>query len=484
MGDLTAEVVIVGSGAGGAAVATTLAAAGRDVLLLEEGPPSSVSEIEAHSPAAMRTLYRDGGASAISARSRIAYVEGRCVGGSTEINSGFWHRLPPSVLAAWQVDYGLDIGAANRVDPVFEELEAQLGLVSLGDRPLPPSSAVFKAGLEKLGWDARETPRLQRGDPAASQFGLGAKSTMSVTFIPKAIRAGARLMSGCRVSRITRYGDAATGVRATVGQGDETEEIRVEADYVWVCGGTTQTPLLLRRSGIRTNVGSNLQIHPMVKVAAEFDRRLDAHDSVMPVFQIRDHASDVFIGGSVFTPGFLAMALADAGSVDSDALTNWRNSALFYVSVKSHGTGRIGTIPFSRTAWPRFRLSRDDAAGLTAGLVRLSEVLFEGGARRLFPGISGAGAWESMRTARAALSSPVDCARMRLSTVHLTSTCPIGENRKRCAADSRGKLNGLTNVYVGDASAVPGAPGVNPQGTVMALATINARRFADQATRG
>lgn len=483
MNDHSAEIVVIGSGAGGATVAATLAQSGRDVLVLEEGPPSSVDSIEAHSPPAMRAMYRDGGASAISAQTRIAYVEGSCVGGSTEINSGFWHRLPPSVLAAWQVDYGLNISGKDDLQGIFEQLEAELGLTSIGKGVLPPSSEVFRVGLEKLGWDARETPRIQRGDPASSQFSLNAKSTMSTTLIPKAVKAGARLISNCKVKKITRKGASATGVEATVGTAHDYEDISIDAKYIWICGGTTQTPLLLARSGMNRNVGSNLQIHPMIKVAAEFDQVLNAHESVMPVFQIRDYASDVFIGGSVFTPGFLAMALADSGSIDAKSLANWRNCAIFYVSIKSRGKGSVGMLPFSSAASLKFRLTGDDASNLTAGLTRLSEVLLSGGATRLFPGVAGAGSWESMDQVRTALSSPIEFSRMRLSTVHLTSSVPIGENDTACAADSTGKLFGINNVYVGDASTIPTAPGVNPQGTVMALAMLNAKRFARSATR-
>ena len=482
MGDYNAEVVIIGTGAGGSTVAATLAKAGRDVLLLEEGPPSPIQQIEAHSPAAMRSIYRDGGTSVISAQNKIAFVEGRCVGGSTEINSGFWHRLPPSVLASWQARFGIALNNDDNLTGLFEELESELGLASIGDNELPPSSMVFKKGLEKLGWDAQETPRLQRGDPAASQFGLNAKSTMSVTLIPKSIEYGARLLSNCKVSKILKHGDAATGVAATIESGGSSQQIVVSAKYIWVCGGTTQSPLLLSRSGLTHNVGNNLQIHPMIKLVAEFDQELNAHESVMPVFQIRDYSSDVFIGGSVFTPGFLAMALADSDAADSDALANWRNCALFYVSVKSRGSGNIGTFPFSNTARAKFRLSDDDAVNLTSGMIRLSEVLFQGGAERLFPGISNAGPWESIKDAHQELSAPIEMSRMKLSTVHMTSTCPIGENKTICAVDSQGKIFGIKNVYVGDASAIPSAPGVNPQGTVMALATLNARKFANQRT--
>ena len=55
-------------------------------------------------------------------------------------------------------------------------------------------------------------------------------------------------------------------------------------------------------------------------------------------------------------------------------------------------------------------------------------------------------------------------------TVHLTSTVRIGENRARTGADSFGRVWGFDNLRVNDASLLPDAPGVNPQGTIMAIA--------------
>jgi choline dehydrogenase-like flavoprotein len=70
--------------------------------------------------------------------------------------------------------------------------------------------------------------------------------------------------------------------------------------------------------------------------------------------------------------------------------------------------------------------------------------------------------------------------RASVMTVHLGSTAPMGEDLRRCATDSFGKVHGVENVYVNDASLLPDAPGVNPQASVMAIAIRNARRFADQ----
>src|SRR6266478_2192060 len=98
------EILILGSGAGGAVTATALAEAGHEVLILEEGPNADTARIASNSTDAISLLYRNGGMTPMLGRQSIAFVEGRCVGGSTEINSGFWHRLPEDSYYRWKAD--------------------------------------------------------------------------------------------------------------------------------------------------------------------------------------------------------------------------------------------------------------------------------------------------------------------------------------------------------------------------------------------
>jgi choline dehydrogenase-like flavoprotein len=64
-----------------------------------------------------------------------------------------------------------------------------------------------------------------------------------------------------------------------------------------------------------------------------------------------------------------------------------------------------------------------------------------------------------------------------LMTIHLFSSCPMGENKTRSAVNSLGQVHGFKNLFVADASILCSAPGVNPQGTLMALARRNAMHF-------
>ena len=102
---LDTDVLVVGSGAGGAVTAATLARAGRTVMVLEEGPWVDPDALEPFSLEEMVAKYRHGGSCAALGRPAIAYAEGRCVGGSTEINSGLYHRLPAELADEWRVAY-------------------------------------------------------------------------------------------------------------------------------------------------------------------------------------------------------------------------------------------------------------------------------------------------------------------------------------------------------------------------------------------
>ena len=62
-------------------------------------------------------------------------------------------------------------------------------------------------------------------------------------------------------------------------------------------------------------------------------------------------------------------------------------------------------------------------------------------------------------------------------TIHLFSSCPIGERQDRCVANSYGKVFGHEGLFISDGSMLPSAPGVNPQGTIMAFAHRNIEKI-------
>jgi choline dehydrogenase-like flavoprotein len=478
------QVLVIGSGAGGATTALELAKGGMDVCVLEQGSRWDLPEYGAGSAEAMRRLYRRRGMTPIIGRVPIGYVEGACVGGSTEINSGFWHRTPREVLLRYKAQFDLQHASSEELAPHFEVAEKLLGVGPYGG-PLPKSTEVFARGIDAMGWAAQIVPRAAPGclstNACANGCPTGAKHGMSRGVIPLAEKAGARVLADCGVQLLVAHRDRITGVLAELTQEDGSRElVRIDAEHVFVCAGPTETPALLRRSGIRHHVGDTFRIHPMLKMAALFPERIDAQDSVLPLLQVKEFWPEVSLGGAFFTPGHLAMLLSDNWPETRGEMKRFRNMASYYVAVRGSGDGSVRPSLLGDGAPVlRYELSAEDIINLSKGLARLATLLLAAGATKVHPTVQGVPTITSEEEAVRWLDSRLTRSSLCLTTVHAFSSCPIGERRDRCAADSFGKVHGYRNLYINDASMLPDSPGVNPQGTVMALARRNAMHFKE-----
>jgi len=478
-----AQVLVVGSGAGGSTTASVLAEAGFDVLVLEEGSRHPASTYGGTATDGMRKVYRNRGMLPILGTVPIGYVEGCCLGGSTEVNCGFWHRVPPEVALRWKARYDLEGCEPEQLEEHFAWAETQTH-VSTWSAPLPPSTQVFARGIEGMGWRYQQVPRTVRGcrgdNTCASGCRCGAKQSMARTLIPTAESSGARFLTGCRAAMLLRKGRRITGVLAELTHDDGSSSLtRIEADHVFVCAGPTQTPALLRRSGIKYHVGDTLRIHPMLKVGARFPEAIDAHKSVLPLLQVKEFWPELSIGGAFFSAGHLAMLLSENWTRTSHVMSDLRRFGTWYVAVKGNGRGSVRPSFFGEgSPVIRYELSDEDLRQLSRGLARLASLLLAAGASEVYPSVQGMPVINSRVDAVRWLDDLLPRSAVSLTTVHAFSSCPVGERKDRCAADSYGRVFGFDGLNINDASMLPDSPGVNPQGTIMALARRNALRFA------
>ena len=463
------DVIVVGSGAGGAPTAALLAEAGYDVLVVEEGGMVRQRDVVPFSLDQMDKQYRAGGVTAAIGRPSIAYTEGCCAGGGTEINSGLYRRPPEAVLDRWRVEHDIDDFDTAEIYAICDEVEKELSVQPIPG-PAIGASEALRRGAERLGWSHDEIPRWMTY--ASTDVATGRRRSMTETYLPRATDAGARLVTGHRVDRLLLNGGTATSALLRDHDGRTTS---VRCRDVIVCGGAIQTPALLQRSGLRHQIGRSLAVHPTVKLTARFDDELNVSDDV-PVHQVKEFAPDLSFGGSASSPGLLALALSDHWKRFGRAVENWRNLATYYAAITSEGRGRVTALPGLRDPLVTYRLTRRDRDLLGRGLARLALVMLEAGATEVYPAYRGAPIVRARRDL-AAMQAMFTVGKASVMTVHLCSTVPMGRRPGVSATDSHGLVHGTTNVRVNDASLLPDAPGVNPQASVMAVAIRNARRF-------
>ncbi len=256
---IEADVCVIGAGAGGAVAAAELAEGGMNVVVIEEGHWHDPDTFTARPPEMLAQLYRDGGQTMTLGAPPIMLPLGSGLGGTTLINSGTCFRTPPRVLDRWARDFGLDVrrGVAAPV------LRARGG-GDFGERGHAGACGRQCGGGAARSGEARLVAgylsRNARGCVGSGVCAFGcptsAKQHTGITYIPRAEKAGARIVTGARVERVLTN-DApggssgqpriATGVRARMASGVTTE---VRAPTVIVAAGTINTPLLLSRSGL------------------------------------------------------------------------------------------------------------------------------------------------------------------------------------------------------------------------------------------
>jgi len=465
------EVIVIGSGPGGAITATLLAEAGRNVLMIEEGHYLGLDSCTAFSRNEMVQKYRNSGQTLAMGRNKIAYVEGRCVGGGSEINSGLYHRTPPEVLDQWRREYGLQGVAPGEMNPHFEASEKDVSVSLLPPGMAPAASLRLQEGAARMNWKSLEVPRWFKYNPSLA--GGGRRQSMTETFIPRFLRAGGRLLSNTRVDSFRMENGTRWRISASTPEGYVLD---LRAENLFVCGGAIQTPALLRKSGITTNVGDSLHLHPTVKVIAQFPEAVNSAAMGVPVHQVKEFQPRFTFGCAISSPAYLALGLLDHPNDSINISSLWPQLASYYAMITGTGSGTIRSLPGFQDPLVRFHLTDSDRRDLGAGLHKLCQALFAAGAEKLYPAIARVGSLSSADEL-SRLPNQVPTGMSNLMTIHLFSSCPMGENKSKCAADSFGRVHGFKNLFVADASLLCSAPGVNPQGSIMAFARRNALHF-------
>ncbi|MCB9780236.1 MAG: GMC family oxidoreductase [Alphaproteobacteria bacterium] len=478
---LDCDVVVVGSGPAGSAVARRLATAGAAVVVVEAGHRVAPTQFARPAFSAMAATYRDLGSSVVVGSAPIPYVQGRMVGGTSPINGAICWRLPRDVWEEWvAADPALgDAIPWERVEKETDEVEARLDVRPTDPAIAGPNNELMARGAEALGLDHRPIRRnvvgceglgrCMQGCPA------GHKRSVDRTLLQDAEAAGARLLTGTTVRAIEQAGGRAVGIRART---DGGAEVRIQARHaVVLAASAVQTPVLLLQSGIGSPAtGEGFAAHPGLSLSGRFAEPVRMWTGATQGHEVTGLRHEGLKFEALgYGHAIMAARIPAVGRPLAAAIADLAHEATWGVALRARARGRVRSllgrtvVTYSLTPW--------DIQQLRRGLRVLGEMMLAAGAEHVSPGVRGAPAHTSSLQDLVALErdGPRRASAFRPVMTHLFGTCRMGSDPLRSVVRPDFRHHGLPGLYVADSSVFPSNTGVNPQVSIMALASLCAR---------
>ncbi len=460
------DVVVVGSGAGGGVVAGELAQRGRDVLLLETGAHYTAADFTRFEAKAAHDLFWPiRFAHPAGGGPPIALLGGRCVGGTTVINTKVALRAVEHDLQKWHEATGLtnERGAPFAVSdlaPYYERVEQTLGVRERTD--WTKSVYTVEPGFRSLGADLE--PVLSYTDVNCMRCGSclqgcptnAGKSTQN-TYIHEAWARGLLdLRADAHVERVLVEGGEATGVEYVDGSGGRQT---VRAGAVVVAAGALNTPQLLARSGVEgAAVGAHLGLHPVRLVYGLFDEPQDNHLAYPITAHCMDHQRDAD-GGFVIEATTIQDPIAFATTLCDENGPLWGPPLVDAARRYRHWVGLLAMVNDENNA--AVATGEDGAEQFTVDFNEREQERLDRSLRFSREVLEAAGAKQVLWSG--------------LASTHVQGSCRMGDDPERSAVDRNCESHTVKRLFVGDGSLVPRTLSVNPSLTIMALAT----RLAD-----
>jgi len=485
----TADVVIIGSGAGGSIAAARISDQGYQVILLEEGPLVTRTDFDQDESKLVKMMYRRGGALATDDMS-VRILQGRVLGGSTTINWMNSFRTPDDVLEEWIKYFGLEQYSPKEMQRHFESVEKRMNIHKIPDEEHSLQNRIILETGRKMGVHTDACNNNSLDCIGCGKCGLGcyynAKQDMRLTYIADALKNGAKVYTDTKADQIIDHSANQKEVIAIV---NGEKRIRISCKRVVVAGGAIMTPLLLQKSGVKSkNLGRYLHLHPVTAAIAIHDREIyptygapqTAHVSewtdLKEGYGVRIEAVDFesFLAG-VNAPGLgkvrreliqkinnmstLLVLTRDGVSRKSSGEVRWRRGMNFQ-------GGRFSIKPLPSI---RYKLDPLDKEHMLFGLRKTIELHLDSGAKAVYPTHSIFTEITKKNQIDDFMRLPMGTNQINVFSAHPTGTTRMGTDPVETVVSPSMELHSNPGIFVMDGSVLPTASGVNPMETILSV---------------
>lgn len=464
------DVCIIGTGAGGSAVAHTLTNNGKSVIMLEAGNHYDEEYIQKQTREdVLLNLWKHHGVF-LSNNFSVNVAQGQCVGGSTMINYGICFRIPPNVLDVWRNTHGITL-TDDEIDQAYRKVEVLYGVTSIQQEGR--SHEVLKKGCDSLGYSSGWMQKALRGDK---------KQNALITFLENSKKEKLEIFANCKAESVTRDGNKILSVKGVATDPNTKIKHNVEIfaeKIVLSAGSIASSEFLLKNNLSNSNgkVGEQFSLHPSSSVVAEFDDPVNGQDSSVMAyycdkFSILQQREFGFMIESVFVaPSQFSIIMPSFGMENLQHVKSYHNVSMAGVLVHDQSVGKI-KLNHNKDATLDYTLGKDDQAKMVQGIREAAKIYFRAGAKRVITGHIETMILENEGDISKITDDSAGQGKLLVASAHPQGGNIMGKDPKESIVDSYCKSHEISNLYVCDASVFPTSVGVNPQLTVLMLATL------------
>ncbi len=482
--EIDSDVCVVGSGAGGAVVAKELAESGLRVVVLEKGERLTKYDFTQKEREIFPRVYEDAGMRATEDQS-IIILHAKGVGGTTLVNDNICFRASRATLTDWR-DLGIEKMGPDEMASYYENVEQEISVAPIRDEEVSRNDWVLHQGALRLGLHPRRFKH-NRNDCIGCGFcycgcAYDRKRNMTLTYLPKAEAAGAQIFANNEAKVIQRTGSKITAVIASERDPQTRElkrEVAVRAKIYVLAGGGISTPSLLLKNGFgrfNPNVGRHLSLHPILGNVGLMPERIRFYEGI-PQCEYVDCLSEeektgFLLEGIGAHPILISLCLPSFGFPHGERMREYDRFSIHYIMVRDRPQGEI-RVSRNGALSVRYRFHPRDWQSVREGMKLSARVYFAAGAEKVYLNHSEGPVLRGEKDLGVIDRLPLEPNRMVFYSAHQLSSCRMGPDPRTSVTDSFGKVHGMENLFIADASLFPTSIGYNPQLTIMALALRN-----------